>query len=50
LHNDIQKFKTLNAAELAVQDLEWLTAVSEPEDQDSETAVECIWLITSALQ
>lgn len=37
----IQKFKTLNAVELNVQDLEWLT-VSEPGDEDSNTAVEWI--------
>jgi hypothetical protein len=50
LEADIQKFETLDAAELTVQDLEWLNALSEPEDEDSDTAVEWMRLTTSALQ
>jgi hypothetical protein len=42
---------TLNAAELTEEDLEWLNALSEPEDEeDSGIAVEWIRLTTSVLK
>jgi succinate dehydrogenase flavin-adding protein (antitoxin of CptAB toxin-antitoxin module) len=48
---DIQQFIDSHAAELTDEELEKLSALSEPEDEgDSATVVERLQIITSALE
>ena len=49
--DDIQQFIDSHAAELTDEELEKLSALSEPEDEgDSATVVERLQIITSALE